>query len=248
MGTLTDLTISVVVNSNVVVFPSMDIATLRHVIATAAGIQQTLEEEKVGVMTYPFYITPEPEPEPVTFSIGGLVIPGWVVYAMIAGAILFVILLIVILLIRRALRKRKEERLAKKAEEEAALLALAEQGEEEEVEQEILVELAEGEEPAPDEEIIIGEDGKRRVRRKRVIKVRKPKVEQITEVVEETPEEPAPAEETEEPAGEGADIMNMHTERGMALVKDVRQFVEENPSIAAQLLKSWLRGGEDGNA
>ena len=251
LGTVTDLTVSVVINSNVVDFPSMDIATLRHVIATAAGIQQTLEEEKVGVMTYPFYITPEPEPEPVTFSIGGLVIPGWVVYALIAGAILFVILLIVILLIRRSLRKRKEERLAKKAAEEAALLALSEEGEEEEVEQEILVELGEDEEPAPDEEIIVGADGKRRVRRKRVIKVRKPKVEQVTEVVDETPGEGAPAEEAaaaEEPAGEGADIMNMHTERGMALVKDVRQFVEENPSIAAQLLKSWLRGGEDGNA
>lgn len=249
LGTLTDLTVSVVINSNVVDFDSMDVPTLRHVIATAAGIQQTLEEEKVGVMTYPFYVTPEPEPQPLTFNIAGIEIPGWVVYALIAGAVLFVILLVVIILIRRALRKRREERLAQKAAEEAALAALAAAEEEEEVVDYVLVELAEGEEPEEGEEVIIGEDGKRYVRRKRVTKRKKPKLEEAAEETpEETQEEEAPPAETEEPAGEGADIMDMHTERGMALVRDVRQFVEENPAIAAQLLKTWLRGGEDGNA
>lgn len=44
-----------------------------------------------------------------------------------------------------------------------------------------------------------------------------------------------------------ADIMNVRTERSMELRKDIREFAETNPEIAAQLLKSWLRGGEEGN-
>ncbi len=45
-------------------------------------------------------------------------------------------------------------------------------------------------------------------------------------------------------AGQGADIMEVHTEEIMQVRKDVRKFVEENPSIAAQMLKNWLRGEE----
>ncbi len=48
-----------------------------------------------------------------------------------------------------------------------------------------------------------------------------------------------------EPAVRGANIMDLHTERSMELRKDVRQFAEENPEIAAQMVKSWLRGGEE---
>ncbi len=44
---------------------------------------------------------------------------------------------------------------------------------------------------------------------------------------------------------QGAQIMDMHSERSMELRKDVRQFAEENPEIAAQLVKAWLKGGED---
>lgn len=46
-------------------------------------------------------------------------------------------------------------------------------------------------------------------------------------------------------AQEGADIMEVHTEETMKMRKDVRQFVEENPAIAAQMIKNWLRGGEE---
>ena len=42
-----------------------------------------------------------------------------------------------------------------------------------------------------------------------------------------------------------SDIMDLHTERSMELRKDVRQFAEDNPAIAAQMIKNWLRGGED---
>ena len=43
----------------------------------------------------------------------------------------------------------------------------------------------------------------------------------------------------------GADIMNLNTERSMELRRDVRQFAEDNPAIAAQMVKNWLRGSED---
>ena len=45
---------------------------------------------------------------------------------------------------------------------------------------------------------------------------------------------------------EGADIMDMKTEKSMELRKEVRRFAEENPEIAAQMVKSWLREGDDG--
>lgn len=43
----------------------------------------------------------------------------------------------------------------------------------------------------------------------------------------------------------GADVMEIHTERSMELRKDIRQLAEENPEIAAQMVKVWLRGGEE---
>lgn len=46
-----------------------------------------------------------------------------------------------------------------------------------------------------------------------------------------------------EPAG--ADVMELQTERSMELRHDIRQFVDENPEIAAQLVKSWLKGEDD---
>ena len=44
----------------------------------------------------------------------------------------------------------------------------------------------------------------------------------------------------------GADVMELQTERSVALRQDIRQFVESNPEIAAQLVKSWLKGDDDG--
>lgn len=43
---------------------------------------------------------------------------------------------------------------------------------------------------------------------------------------------------------EGADIMDMNTDRTMELRQSVRNFAEVNPAIAAQMLKNWLKGGE----
>ena len=58
-------------------------------------------------------------------------------------------------------------------------------------------------------------------------------------------EEEEPAMEEAEPVG--ADIMDVHTERSMELRKSVREMAENNPEIAAQMIKALLRGDEDGN-
>lgn len=50
-----------------------------------------------------------------------------------------------------------------------------------------------------------------------------------------------------EAPGSGADVMDLEMERSMELRKDIRQFVSDNPEIAAQMIKVWLKGG-DGNA
>lgn len=44
---------------------------------------------------------------------------------------------------------------------------------------------------------------------------------------------------------EGADIMTMQTEKSMELRKEVRKFAEENPEIAAQMVKAWLKEGDE---
>ena len=44
----------------------------------------------------------------------------------------------------------------------------------------------------------------------------------------------------------GADVMDLELERSMELRKDIRQFASDNPEIAAQMIKVWLKGG-DGN-
>ena len=38
--------------------------------------------------------------------------------------------------------------------------------------------------------------------------------------------------------------MEMQTEKSMELRKDVRKFAEENPEIAAQMVKNWLKEGD----
>ena len=45
----------------------------------------------------------------------------------------------------------------------------------------------------------------------------------------------------------GADIMEVNTEKSMELRKTVRQFAQNNPEIAAQMVRAWLKGEESGN-
>ena len=44
---------------------------------------------------------------------------------------------------------------------------------------------------------------------------------------------------------EGADVMALQTEKSMELRKEVRQFASDNPELAAQLIRGWMRGGDD---
>lgn len=50
-----------------------------------------------------------------------------------------------------------------------------------------------------------------------------------------------------QPPTSGADIMDINTEKSMELRKALRQFVQNNPEVAALMLKNWLKGGDDEN-
>ena len=43
----------------------------------------------------------------------------------------------------------------------------------------------------------------------------------------------------------GADVMALQTEKSMELRKEVRQFASDNPELAAQLIRGWMRGGDE---
>ncbi|MEI3348482.1 MAG: flagellar basal-body MS-ring/collar protein FliF [Dysosmobacter sp.] len=58
------------------------------------------------------------------------------------------------------------------------------------------------------------------------------------------PQPAAAAAEIPQPVQQQADIMEMQTERSMELRQDIRKFSEENPEIAAQMVRNWLREGE----
>lgn len=47
------------------------------------------------------------------------------------------------------------------------------------------------------------------------------------------------------PVAEGADITNIRSEKSMELRRDVRDFANNNPEIAAQMVKGWLKGEEE---
>lgn len=49
----------------------------------------------------------------------------------------------------------------------------------------------------------------------------------------------------EAPPVGGADIMEVNTEKSIELRQEVRKFAQNNPEIAAQLVKAWLKGGDD---
>lgn len=163
-GTVTNVMVTVAINAQPESVPTD--ATIAA-IARAAGITVEQQNEKVALLVRPWPTEPVEPVEPIVNEY------AWVLYAAIAGAILFLlILLIVILLIRR---HRKKKRLAQEAEEAAALAAMQ---------------------------------------------------VQVPEV--------------------NADIMDIHTERSMELRKDVRRFAENNPEIAALMVKNWLKEEENG--
>ena len=164
-GTVTDVTVSVFINAG---RGTIDQEAMIHSIAVAAGITTEQENAKVALLVEPW-----PEPEPPAPYIPTLFEQyEWVIYAAIAGLILFLLLLLIIILLIR--RHRKKKRLAQEAEEAAAMAAM------------------------------------------------QPQLPDVN-----------------------ADIMDIHTERSMELRKDVRRFAENNPEIAALMVKNWLKE-EDG--
>ena len=44
---------------------------------------------------------------------------------------------------------------------------------------------------------------------------------------------------------EEADVMNLRMEKSIELRQDLRKFAEENPEIAAQMIKNWLKGEDE---
>ena len=112
-GTVTNVMVTVAINAQPESVPTD--ATIAA-IARAAGITVEQQNEKVALLVRPWPIEQVEPIEPIVNEY------AWVLYAAIAGAILFLlILLIVILLIRR---HRKKKRLAQEAEEAAALAAM----------------------------------------------------------------------------------------------------------------------------
>jgi flagellar M-ring protein FliF len=73
----------------------------------------------------------------------------------------------------------------------------------------------------------------RRKSKKQALAAQQAAGEGILLPVDFTPEEPT----------EGADVMSLETEKSMELRKDIRQFADENPEIAAQMVRSLLKGG-----
>lgn len=43
----------------------------------------------------------------------------------------------------------------------------------------------------------------------------------------------------------GADVMSMNSEKTMELRRDIRKFADDNPEIAAKIVRSMMRGGEE---
>ncbi|MEG1683787.1 MAG: flagellar M-ring protein FliF, partial [Oscillospiraceae bacterium] len=50
------------------------------------------------------------------------------------------------------------------------------------------------------------------------------------------------------PATKGANIMNVQSEKSMELRKEIRDFADASPEIAAQMIKGWLKGDDESNA
>lgn len=215
-GTITDISISVMLDSatSSTATGPLNVESMREFIATGIGIQipfemdeMTAEEyanwkaeylsQKVGILVTPFYVAPEPQPEPGFLdTLESMGIPNWVVFAAIGGLVLFaVILILVIVLVRRGKKKKQAEE--QRAIEEMLRVSMTGQ-------------------PGAGE---IGPDG---------------------EIV-------APPVELDEDGNpvNGADVMDLHTERSMELRQNIRDYVDENMEVAALLLKSWLKEDVD---
>ena len=63
----------------------------------------------------------------------------------------------------------------------------------------------------------------------------------IDELIQESEE----VTESDQEAESAKELLRIQNEKSMQLKENIRKFAEDNPEISAQLIKSWLRGGED---
>ncbi|MBQ9521240.1 MAG: hypothetical protein IJR72_01550 [Oscillospiraceae bacterium] len=255
IGVVEDVMVSVAINSSILGDTPPNLDTLTQVVARAAGINVTTEADRIAIMVHPFYVTPPVPEEPnVIELLPGLELPGWVVYAAIAGLILFAILIIIILLIRNSIKKKRQRREEERKAEEAKLEQKLQRGRPVSVivhDDGTIEEVPEGTpgsitvtmpEPTVDENGVVIMPTLQEA-------VQQAQEKAIQEAQEAEAVAEAEAEEEAEEETEGANLMDIHSEEDMELRKKVRLFVEENPAIAAQMLKNWIReGGDNENA
>lgn len=80
------------------------------------------------------------------------------------------------------------------------------------------------------------------------LRKRKKAEDELEEVLEEELTQENPADDgrvREEEEAEPLDLVSLKNERSQQLRDVVRTFAEENPEISAQMIKIWLRGGEN---
>ncbi len=186
-GDLRDLSVAVIIDGNTL--GSLDREELISLVARAAGIDPTLQNERVEVLNAPFYTEPAEEPVSPAGIFSTFTQTQLLILAAIAAAVLLLLILVIVLLVRRRRKKRRleEEAAAAAAAEAAAAAAMEEYSQ-----------AALGAVPVADTDA----------------------------------------------SGMTDDLLNLQNERSLELKNKIREFSEENPEIAAQLLKRWLKGGE----
>lgn len=186
-GDLRDLSVAVIIDGNTL--GSLDREELISLVARAAGIDPTLQNERVEVLNAPFYTEPAEEPVSPVGIFSTFTQTQLLILAAIAAAVLLLLILVIVLLVRRRRKKRRleEEAAAAAAAEAAAAAAMEEYSQ-----------AALGAVPVADTDA----------------------------------------------SGMTDDLLNLQNERSLELKNKIREFSEENPEIAAQLLKRWLKGGE----
>lgn len=180
-GTLEDLSISVVINGKDL--GNITKNDLTELIAKAAGISPDQQNQKIAVVSAPFYKKAVPNPERTGIR---AYLEDWMIIAIIAGSVflLFLIILIVVLVRKRKKKKQREKE-----------MALA--------------------------QVIPPEDA-----------------------LSQNPEGEPSVQDIQDPASITPEILSIKNEKGMELKENIRKFAEENPEISAQLIKTWLKGGE----
>ncbi len=188
-GDLKDMTVAVIIDGTD--FGSLSRNELISLVGRAAGIDQTLQNEKIEVLNAPFYVQPAEEPVlPSGITIAGRLIPYTYLIAAGVALILLIALIITLILVLRRRSRKKAELLQQQMEAEAEAARLKE-------------------EQAAKDALLAAE-------RQRL-----------------------------SASDYNEDLLNLKNERGMELKNKIRDFTEENPEISAQLLKRWLKGGDE---